>query len=295
MDTLSDSLNGVLRCEMTAVNQQFIHVLALRQWGDDETAGRIMQVDQIDFPNAMKIIDYLIETETTIGLVSDRFTPGANYRSILLSEQTIEQRLSAAIEKAACRDDRAQALISAAEAPREAYAAWLDDHLKEANGDEAVATLSGAETAGVIAHLLTIIEQSMVHAFVHWHRGDTDNADAAWATSGAAMMHMTEFVHLFAAHQSVPIPGKFPALQIAGEPAEALDFDRQLAKRCADETTAALGRCEETAIAILCRKIADHCLELSRWDPKQAHPTACNNPAAFNSFEATLTKYVWSQ
>ena len=295
MDTKSDSLNGVLRCELTAVIQQFIHVLALREWGDNETAERIMQVDRIDFPNAMRIVDYLVETETPNGLVSDRFTPGANYRSILLSEQTIELRLSAAIEKAACTDDRAQALISAAEGPREAYAAWLADRLNEANCDEAVATLAGTDTAGVIAHLITMIEQSMVHAFVHWHRGDTDNADAAWATSGAAMMHMTEFVHLFAAHQTVPVPGKFPALQIASDPAEALDFDRQLAKRCADEAATASGSCEEAATAKMSRKIADYCLELSRWSPKQAHPAASNNPAAFSSFEATLTKFVRSR
>ncbi|MEE8273139.1 MAG: hypothetical protein V3R88_00485, partial [Alphaproteobacteria bacterium] len=279
---------------MTAVTQQFIHVLALREWGDDETAGRIMQVDRVDFPNAMRIIDYLVETETPIGLVSDRFAPGANYRSILLSEQTIEQRLSAAIEKAACTDDRTQALISAAKGPREAYAAWLADRLNGENCHEAVATLAGTEIAGVIAHLITMIEQSMVHAFVHWHRGDADNADATWATSGAAMMHMTEFVHLFAAHQTVPIPGEFPALQIAVEPAEALDFDRQLAERCADEAATASDSCEEAAIAKLCRKIADYCLELSRWSPKQAHPAASNNPAAFSSFEATLTKFVRS-
>ena len=38
MATQAESLNDVLRWEMTAVDQQFIHVLALRQWGDDETA-----------------------------------------------------------------------------------------------------------------------------------------------------------------------------------------------------------------------------------------------------------------
>ena len=161
MDTNSDSLNGVLRCEMTAVNQQFIHVLALREWGDDETAERIMQVDRVDFPNAMRIIDYLVEAETPISLVSDRFAPGTNYKSILLSEQTVEQRLSAAVEKAACTDDRAQALNSAAKGPREAYATWLVDRLHRENDDEAVATLAGTETAGVMAHLIAMIEQSM--------------------------------------------------------------------------------------------------------------------------------------
>ena len=34
-------LTRLLRCELTAVNQQFIHVLALRDWGYAETAERI--------------------------------------------------------------------------------------------------------------------------------------------------------------------------------------------------------------------------------------------------------------
>ena len=79
MATQSESLNDVLRCEMTAVNQQFIHVLALREWGDDETAERIMQVDFVDFPNAMRIIDYLVETKTPIALASGSCTPGTRY------------------------------------------------------------------------------------------------------------------------------------------------------------------------------------------------------------------------
>jgi bacterioferritin (cytochrome b1) len=290
MDTQSDSLNDVLRCEMTAVNQQFIHVLALREWGDDETADRIMQVDRVDFPNAMRIIDYLVETKTPIDLVSDRFTPGANYESILLSEQTIERRLSAAIDKADCTDDRARALVSTAEAPRAAYAKWLTDRLNGANRGEAGGTLVGTETAGVVAHLIAMIEQTMVHAFLHWHGGDPDGADAAWASSGAAMMHMTGLVHLFAAHGTVPVPGEFPALQISDGPAEALDLDCRLAARCADEAAMASDRSEEIALADLCRKIADRCLELSRWNPGQAHPAAGNIPAAFSSFEATLKK-----
>ncbi len=97
MDAQTDALNNVLRCEMTAVNQQFIHVLALRAWGDDETAARIMQVDEVDFPNAMRIMDYLVEKGTPVTILSEHFTPGTNYNCILLSEQTIEQRLTAAI------------------------------------------------------------------------------------------------------------------------------------------------------------------------------------------------------
>ncbi len=294
MTAQADSLNDLLRWELTAVNQQFIHVLALREWGDDETAERIMQIDFVDFPNAMRIIDYLVETKTPIALASGSCTPGTSYRDIVLSERTMERQLSAAIERSACTDGRAQALISAAAEPREAYAAWLTDRLNGANHIESGATLAATETAGVIAHLIASIEQTMVHAFVHWHGGDPDGADAAWASSGAAMMDMTEMVHLFAAHRTVPVPGEFPALQIAGEAAEAFDCDRRLAERCANEAARASDQCEEIALADLCRKIADRCLELSRWSPGQAHPAANDIPAAFGSFEATLKRFVRS-
>ena len=192
MATQSDPLTDVLRCEMTAVNQQFIHFLALREWGDDETAERIMRVDRVDFPNAMRIIDYLVETKTPIAIASGSCTPGTNYRDILLSEQTMERQISAAIEKSSCTDDRAQALISAAAEPREAYAAWLTDRLNRTNHDESGATLAGTGTARVIAHLIASIEQTMMHAFVHWHGGDPDGADAAWASSGAAIVMLAE-------------------------------------------------------------------------------------------------------
>ena len=216
MSTQTDSLNDLLRWELTAVNQQFIHVLALREWGDDETAERIMEVDFVDFPNAMRIIDYLVETGTPIAIGSGRFTPGTDTRSILLSEQAMELQLSTAIATAAWTDDRARALISTAEGPRVSYAVWLTDRLNSASHRASDATLTGTETASLVAHLIAMIEQTMVHAFMHWHGGDPAGADSAWASSGAAMMHLTELVHLFAAHRTVPGPGEIPAPQIAG-------------------------------------------------------------------------------
>ena len=293
MTTETDALNDVLRWEMTAVNQQFIHVLALREWGDDEIAERIMEVDLVDFPNAMRIIDYLVETKAPISIGPGDFTPGTDRRSILRSEQTMERQLSAAIEKAICTDDRARALVATAEGPREAYAVWLTDRLNGAARRESVATLAGNETASLVAHLITSIEQTMVHAFMHWHGDDRDAADAAWASSGAAMMYLTELVHLFATHRTVPMPGEIPAPHIAGEPAEALDLDCQLAASCAGEAALASDRIEEIALAYLCRKISDRCLELSRWRPNQAHPATRSNPPAFSSFEATLRNKVW--
>ncbi len=228
-----EHLNKVLRCELTAVNQQFIHVLALRDWGYTESAGRIMEVDYVDFPNAMGIIDYLVQAGLPVLLSSECPAPGTTYKGILLSENSLEQRLSAVIEDAVCTDDDPRALISAARAPREAYAAWLTDQLDGPGVDEALQDDLFPESFGVFAHLIATIEQAMVHAFVHWHEGEAKIADAAWATSGAAMIQATEFVHLFAAHRTLPLPREMPVLQIASESVAGLEFDRQLAGSCA--------------------------------------------------------------
>ncbi len=293
MDTQSESLNKILRCEMTAVNQQFIHVLALRDWGFSETAERIMAVDYVDFPNAMRIIDHLVQTGAPIVLTADHFTPGTSLRDILISEQALEQRFVAAIETADCADDRPRALVAAARAPRAGYAAWLTDQLDGSGGETAPADPPFPVTARLLALLIATLEQAMMHAFVHWHRGEANIADAAWATSGAAMMQVTEFVHLFAARRTVPLPGEMPALEIASAPAAALALDRQLAERCATEATGASDACDDIAIAGLCRRIADYSLQLSRWTPGQTHPATNINPAVFSSFEASLRRKVW--
>jgi bacterioferritin (cytochrome b1) len=294
MDRQAKSLNALLRCEMTAVHQQFIHVLALREWGEKETAARIMQVDYVDFSNAMRIIDYIVETGTPIDLAPDRFAPGTDLRGILLAEQAMEQRLSAAIARAACDDERAQALVASAQGPRQAYSAWLTDHLNELDPDDAREPPANSDTAGLVAHLITMIEQAMVHAFVHWRGGDAQGADAKWATSGGAMMHLAEFTRLFAAQRSAPIPGDIPRLQTAVRPEETLDLDRRLAGLCADEAAAAAGGRDRNAVTDLCREIADYSRELSRWSPERAHPAAGTNPPAFSSFQATLTRVVHS-
>ena len=91
----------------------------------------------------------------------------------------------------------------------------------------------------------------------------------------------------------MPLPAEIPALEIAGEPAVALEFDCRLAGRCAREATEAADACDDIAIAGLCRKIADYSLRLSSWTPGQIHPAANDNPAVFSSLEASLRRKVW--
>jgi hypothetical protein len=292
MSEQTAALIDVLRCELTAVHQQFVHVLALRDWGEDETAARIMQVDCVDFPNAMQIIDHLVETAQPIALAPGTFTPGTNPHGILAAEWALEERFSAVLDAAKGSNGRTGALVASAAAPRRAYADWLAERLAGADETEPSTDPAAVQTADAFAHLIAMIEQAMVHAFVHWHRGEAQNADAAWATSGAAMMHATAFVHLFAARGTAPRPGTAPVLRIAEDPNMALEFDRQLAERCANVATLAADGCGESVVAELCREVARSCRALGDWRPGEAHPAAATNPTAFASFEATLAKFV---
>ena len=294
MDTQAEALNRLLRCELTAVNQQFTHVLALREWGEAEIATRIMEVDMIDFPNAMRILDTLIASGAPLDLAPQSFAPGRDVTGILLSEQTMERRLCTALAETRVSDRRARALVATAREPRQAYARWLAERLSESEPGTAAGAEADPGTADLVAHLIAMIEQTLVHAFVHRHAGDVAGADAAWAASGAAMMQLTALVRLFAAERSVPAPGTFPPLRIALQSEDALELDRELAALCAKEAAGTARRCGRAAIADLCREIADYSVEQSRWRPGRTHPAAAKNPPAFASFEATLRRFAVS-
>ena len=288
----SDSLLHVLRNELNAVNQQFFHILALREWGEQDAADRIMQVDNIDFQNAMRIIDYFVITGKPMELGAAEFSPGKDYRSILVSERELEQRLMAAIGNAEPATPEEEKFIQDALNPRKQYLEWLEDNIAKSNTDNNKPSQFGSETAGIVGYLISLVEQSMVHAFVHWHDGDLDAADDAWTTSGAAMMHLTDLVRLFAKLPSVPFPGSCPALDIQRNAADALKSDQHLAALCSKEATEAAARCKEKSVADLCEQISHSNSEFSSWNTNTPHPSKSTNPAAFQSFEMTLSRYV---
>jgi bacterioferritin (cytochrome b1) len=291
MDGQVGALNRVLRCELTAVNQQFIHVLALREWGEADIAARIMEVDRVDFPNAMRILDFLVGSGAPLELAPDCFEPGCDVTGILRAERVVERRLSAAIAGARVVGQRPQFLLATAQEPRQAYAEWLDKRLSDGAPNDAATPRTDTGAADLVAHLIAMVEQTLVHAFVHRHAGEIDNADAAWAASGGAMMQLTEMVRLHAASRCVPVLGKFPALLISFRSEACLDSDRRLAALVGEQAAKAAGECEWAELGYLCRKIPDYSLEQSRWSPGQAHPAARTNPPAFASFAATLKRF----
>jgi hypothetical protein len=149
------------------------------------------------------------------------------------------------------------------------------------------------DLAQPFSHLIVMIEQAMVHAFVHWHRGDKADANSAWATSGAAMMHATGIVRWLAARGTTPAPAAVPSLKISDRPDMAFELDRRLASAL-ENCMSRLAGDQSSELRDLCRPIADYAGRLANWKPDQEHPAKDTNPPAFRSFEATLAKFVWS-
>lgn len=288
------ALNRVLRAQITAVHQQFVHVLGLRQWGLEDMAKRILEVDRIDFPVAMKIIDYMVSSGKPVELEPDPFTPGACEAEVVAAELLMEQRLHAALLAADISTPPASKLIATALAPRQDYADWLSARTHPIATQEREESDLVDTFAQVFSHIIVMIEQAMTHAFVHWHHGQKTNADSAWATSGAAMMLATRIVKWFAARREVPVPKTFPSLRISDQPDEAVEFDRQLVNSFAS-CTEALSEVANEEVREWYRTMSQYAIRLSNWEPGQEHPAKVSNPPAFQSFEATLAKFVWSR
>jgi len=132
----------------------------------------------------------------------------------------------------------------------------------------------------------------MAHAFVHWHAGARELADAAWAASGEAMMRSTTLTKLCAARGTGPAVGAdLPALKIAQSEREALAADQRLAESCAAEAKRAAAACHDEELARYCTKLAGYAETLAAWQPPATHPASGGNPK-FESFQATYEKFV---
>ena len=143
----------------------------------------------------------------------------------------------------------------------------------------------------LVAHLVTLIEQTMIHASVEWHDGRAAAADNAWLGSGAAMMHLTRLVKLFARQPAVPTASACPAAELRHRPGETLAADRDLAERCARLAQRAASEEENTAIATCCRAVATACQAFVDWDDTQPHPDIASTPPVFHSYAATRRKF----
>ena len=284
-------LLDILRAELDATNHQFTHILVLQHRGQETEAARITEIDNIDFVNAMRIVDHLVAGGSPFTLDEPVFAPGADLPAILQAEKASEKRLLTALERAVELDGEARALAETARAPRADYAQWLQRQSAVAGGTT-MATTTPASMQTLVACLVTLVEQTLIHACVEWRGERPAAADAAWISSGAAMMHLTRLVRLFAKQSAVPSAGACPAADLRHRPGDTLAADRALARKCAEASRRAAGDCEHPAITRYCGQIANSCEAFALWDGCQPHPDLGTTPAVFHSYQATLRKFA---
>lgn len=286
-------LTLLLRTELTAVHQQFFHMLALRQWKNDELLRRVTAIDTEDFKNSMQIIDLFVANGLPITLGSHRVLPGSDVATVVRSELQMEEYFADVLEKIEVADPDAQARVERASAPRQEYREWLtsrSDDRNDANANDE----TGKFLAEFLAHLIALVEQPMLHAFSLWHAGDRASADNAWRLSGAAMLYGTALIRRGAAKDRVPVPAHIPGVRMAANASEGLADDLVLVKQCADlgRAAAEVEARQDAAMGRLCIRIADDCELISDMKPDREFLAIFGRSPAFESFGTTRDRHL---
>jgi len=281
-------LNDLLRAELTAVNQQFIHVIALNRRGYAETADRIYAVDKVDFPNAMRIIDHLVASGQAVHVPLELPKPGFPMTGLLQAELRIEARLRSLLANTDTADDAAQRLFDAAAGPRPAYQAWLTT-MRADSRDMPVARGNSAIDP-LFACVIAVLEHLMIRAFAAWHAGNAAEADRAWAASGVAMVQATDLVNALTDLETVPLASGAVATDLPAMLGDAA-VEREVIAAYA-RTAQAAAQAAEPALQDVCRRIADYTRALETWRPEAPHPALAACTPVFRSFSATLRKFV---
>ena len=313
-EKLVEHLNAVLPFELMAVQQHFIHVLILKTWSAPEVAAGIMAIDEVDLPNAMRIVDLLVSLGKTPILndhpkiqIDQMPTPGSTFEGIFSAERAIEVKLANSMSAAKtdlehdCLPTKHIELIEKPLSHRKGFEDWMKSCERAGlPRNEKHSPLSPVKLLKLncyFAHLVFTINQQMIHSFVHWHNNKKALADAAWAASGGAMMQATSITNLLAKRRMSPSPieglvgEKYEAQIISSNTDEALIFSRAQALNCSAAANDACLTLSGTEFESACNKGAEYFKEMSVWNPGNALPKI-NNPCL--DFERVLREYVWN-
>ena len=311
-DDVLRSLNRVLGLQLAAVQQHFIHVLMLRAWNEEAIANRITSIDAVDLPNAMRIVDHMVSTGHLPTLASDHRmlagimpNPGGSLTSVHAAEMQMDRRLGDVLtsverELAPYAGSVPIELVSIPLESRTSYQDWLRQQLEHPCDGVKPGELVDPAKLGLdslFANLMVTINQTLVHAFVHWHRGTCDLANSVWEMSGAAMMHAAGIVKALALRHVAPDParavihGKVALPCVAAAPPDALASDRLLSERCCAAAQQAAIAQEEADLAATCGRVQTYYDELVCWRPGRRLPRL-DNPCV--DFERVLHEYVWN-
>jgi len=281
-------LSDLLRAELTAVNQQFIHVLALNRLGHAAEADRLYEVDVVDFPNAMQIIDHHMASGRDLRLPLELPQPGFPMRGLLQAELQIEARMRDLLATIDSADNAARRLCERAAESRPAYQAWLTGML--ADNPEAPIARGHPAIDPLFACLIAVLEHQMIRAFAAWHGGNATEADRAWASSGVAMVQATDLVNALTDLGAVPLASGVRPTDLPGWLGDiAVERDLMAAYGRAAQSAAQQA---EPPLQEICGRIADYTRSLETWRPEAPHPAIAACAPSFRSFSATLRKFV---
>jgi hypothetical protein len=284
-------LGSLLRTELTAVHQQFFHILALREWKEETLLERITEIDSVDFKNAMQIIDLFTARGRAVSLAHQSFRPGSDLVGILHSELELERKFEGVLQSVILEGPEALAMFKRAAEPRPAYRAWLEREIATSRIERSEGKTSPA-MAEFLAGLIRLVEQPMVHAFLLHHSGQTHDADNAWRISGGAMLYGAAIVRRHALADEVPIPTDIPASEIADRPTDAIDLDRALASDCAMLARVAAEESKEDGMERLCIRIAEDCELIANMRRDADFPAILGRSPKFESFGQTRQKHL---
>ncbi|MEM0923421.1 MAG: hypothetical protein AAGF44_07000 [Pseudomonadota bacterium] len=287
MDDLHRALLRLLRAQLTAVNQQFTHMLALGTWGEKAAADQIKRVDDVDFVVSMKILDHLVAARVPLALTYEPFYPGDTLAEICAVERASEDRMASSLSLALHPDHPAHRWLEEARSPRRAYRAWLAQHTV---ADDTTQTGDPTPADRLFADLIALIEQPMIHAFIHWHRGRQVDADIAWATSGVAMMKGGALTRDIARTGRSPKSPPGAELTICETPQDAIEADRVLARRCALSAMQAAAA-SPPRIARRCAEIAAYARRVAEAN-ETPHASLSTAAPCFCSFKITIETFI---
>jgi hypothetical protein len=175
--------------------------------------------------------------------------------------------------------------------PRAQYASWLEAKIQQAGKPEVSPASEFEAVDDVFVLLIAMIEQAMAHAFVHYNRGNRQDADVAWATSGVAMTKSALLVRTLAPYGRTPKAGTSDVMSIREDPASALVQDRKLAACCAKGAAEAAQKLPDK-LARRCADFADFANTVANHDGEGPHPSQVVTTPAFSSFQATFDRFV---
>lgn len=261
MQSENERLRSLLAELLSAVSQQFFHILLLRRIGEAELTRRFVEVDDEDFKITMAIVDLLVERRVSIVIDPHSISPGFGVRDILNAELAMERHLQVVLDQIHVESKAAKTVVDRATKMRADYRAWLENELPTRPSIRRQAAPE-TDAALLLAQLLQLMEQAMVHAFQHWHAGKNDDADTAWQTSGAAMIYLTALAPYagsdFEDHRKTVV-------HHIGEISIADGFARDIAlvEDCGLTATRAADEARDQGFATLCRRISADCQRLA--------------------------------